>query len=108
VDGLTLEPGHVIGLNITFSNLSGSDASEFSGTWTGLFETHSFVDFILQDYGDPDFDGDYDLADAAVLQACFSGTAPRTPACIDMDFDQDNDVDLDDYVNFANRLTGPQ
>jgi len=108
VDGLTLEPGRVIGLNITFSNSSGSDGSEYSGTWTGLFETHSLVDFILQEYGDPDFDGDYDLADAAVLQACYSGTAPRIPACIDMDFDGDDDVDLDDYASFEARLTGPQ
>lgn len=108
VDGLTLEPGHVIGLNITFSTYSGSNGSEYSGTWTGLFETHGFVDFILQDYGDPDFDGDYDLADAAVLQTCFSGAAPRTPPCIDMDFDDDDDVDLDDYASFEARLTGPQ
>lgn len=48
VDGLTLDPGHVIGLNVTFSNYEDSDGSEFSGTWTGLFETHSFVDFRLQ------------------------------------------------------------
>ncbi len=47
VEGLRLTPGQVIGLNVTFSNLSGSSAAEFSGTWTSLFETHAYVDFTL-------------------------------------------------------------
>lgn len=47
VNGLTLAPGHVIGLNVTMSNYEGSGGEEFSGTWTSLFETHSYVDFEL-------------------------------------------------------------
>jgi len=47
VRGLRLRHGQVIGLNVTFSNLSGASGSEFSGIWTSLFETHSYVDFML-------------------------------------------------------------
>jgi hypothetical protein len=47
VNGLTLQAGQVIGVNVTMSNYDGSDGNEFSGTWTSLFETHSYVDFPL-------------------------------------------------------------
>jgi hypothetical protein len=57
VDGLTLVPGHLLGLNLTVSNYSNSDANEFSGTWTNLFETHSYVDFTLGMAGDVNCDG---------------------------------------------------
>jgi hypothetical protein len=45
--GLTLENGRVIGLNVTMSHYDSADNSEFSGGWTSLFETHSYVDFTL-------------------------------------------------------------
>lgn len=107
VDGLTLAPGHVIGLNVTVSNLVGSSGAEFSGTWTSLFEPHSFVDFTLQLLGDHDIDGDFDLADFAVMQDCLA-EASVGGECGIMDLDGDGDVDLGDYVLFEAELTGPQ
>jgi len=47
VTGLRLTPDRVLGLNVTMSNFEDSDGSEFSGTWTSLFETHSYVDLTL-------------------------------------------------------------
>ena len=47
VNGLTLVPGQVLGLNVTMSNFAGSNGGEFAGTWTSLFEIHSYVDFQL-------------------------------------------------------------
>ncbi|UCG17578.1 MAG: hypothetical protein JSV19_06010 [Phycisphaerales bacterium] len=108
VDGLTLTPGHVIGINITFSNYYGSDGGEFSGMWTSLFETHSYVDFILQQRGDADCDGDVDLADFTIFQQCYTGDGgTMNPTCLDMDFDGDDDVDENDYAQFDAVLTGP-
>jgi concanavalin A-like lectin/glucanase superfamily protein len=45
--GLTLTAGRVIGLDVTMSNFEDSNAAEFSGTWTSLFETHAYVDLPL-------------------------------------------------------------
>ncbi|MCK4660372.1 MAG: hypothetical protein KAV82_12690 [Phycisphaerae bacterium] len=108
VNGLTLLGGRVIGINITFSNTDGSDGAEFSGTWTNLFETHSFVDFELQRRGDYDRDADVDLKDFAAFQGCFTdpGGLMSLP-CRVMDFDSDNDVDLGDYAEFEKALVGP-
>ncbi|NTV04098.1 fibronectin type III domain-containing protein, partial [bacterium] len=47
VQGLTLEQGRVLGLNLTVAPVVGSDAWEYSAAWSGLFETHSYVDFTL-------------------------------------------------------------
>ena len=59
-------------MNITCSNLAGSDESEFSGVWTSLFEPHSLVDFQLGSRpGDIDLDGDIDLGDLTALLASF-------------------------------------
>jgi predicted outer membrane repeat protein len=71
--GLRLNPGQVMGFNITFSNYSGSTGSEFSGTWTGLFETHSYVDYTLSETGDIDGDGLDAVEEAA------AGTDPLDP-----------------------------
>ena len=84
VDGLRLNAGQVIGLNVTFSNYSGSSGSEFSGTWTGLFETHSFVDYTLSGTGDIDGDG---------LDAAAEGAAGTDPLDPDTDDDGLNDGD---------------
>lgn len=110
VDGLTLTEGQIIGLNVTFSNLSGSNSSEFSGTWTGLFETHSFVDFVLEPHTPADFDGDgdVDMKDFAHFQVCLTGAdvAQTVEACLDARLDGDTDVDGDDFIRFGACLSG--
>lgn len=105
VDGLTLAPGELIGLNVTASNYSGSDGNEFSGTWTGLFETHAYVDFTLQLTGDVDLDTDYDLRDFAGLQGCGGGAIPG--ACELVDLSGDDVIDVADLELFADAMTGP-
>ncbi|MBA4378861.1 MAG: hypothetical protein C0395_09475 [Gemmatimonas sp.] len=45
--GLTLEQGRVLGLNVTVAPVVGSDVWEYSAAWSGLFETHSYVDVTL-------------------------------------------------------------
>ena len=62
---------------------------------------------------DADADGDVDLADFGIFQACFNGpnrpwrgSAPqRNCACFDQDMD--NDVDLTDFGAFQARFNGP-
>jgi hypothetical protein len=58
--------------------------------------------------GDADHDGDVDLADFALLQACLTGPAggPVGSACNPFDLDTDDDVDLFDIAEFANVFTG--
>ena len=66
VDGLRLEANRTIGLNVTCSNLAGSTSDEYSGTWTGLFETHSYEIFPLEPHfrpGDTNCDGAVDFGD---------------------------------------------
>ncbi|MEW6250798.1 MAG: hypothetical protein AB1716_09130 [Planctomycetota bacterium] len=109
VDGLTLAPGHVIGLNVTCSNISGSSGAEYSGTWTGVFETHALVDFSIQQRGDAGLDGDFDLADFAALQDCYSGAGGGLGSgCAVMDLDSDGDVDAADFVLFGVLFAGPR
>lgn len=111
VDGLTLTPGHVIGLNITCSNYSGSGGGEFSGVWTSLFEPHALVDFALAKIilGDLDDDDDVDQTDFGLLQLCFSGrnVAQTLPGCAIALLDGDADVDGDDVSVFLGCMTGP-
>ena len=60
--------------------------------------------------GDFDEDGDLDMIDFAVFQACFTGTdvGPRPARCRCADFDGDRDVDAEDYAAFELFLAGPQ
>jgi hypothetical protein len=60
--------------------------------------------------GDCDNDGDVDLADFALFQACFSG--PNRPptsvtGCAAVDLDDDGDVDLADFGVFQRCFNGP-
>jgi len=60
--------------------------------------------------GDADRDGDVDLSDFAMFQACFNG--PNRPAqlvveCAPMDNDGDGDVDLVDFASFQACFNGP-
>ncbi|MFQ5415186.1 MAG: TIGR03790 family protein [Phycisphaerae bacterium] len=61
--------------------------------------------------GDADGDGDVDVADAAMLQGCFTGddpTATPTAACLAaFDVNCDGDVDRADFACFVASLTGP-
>jgi len=68
----------------------------------------------LPNLSDPDGDGDMDLLDLGSLQNCFSGShdspyfEPPDSQCLDkFDFDLDGDIDSDDLMLFAGRLSGP-
>ena len=55
--------------------------------------------------GDFDYDGDTDLRDFAVFQACYTGGS--CPGFADVDLDNDGDTDVADYLQFATHLNGP-
>jgi len=59
---------------------------------------------------DLDADGDGDLMDYARFQACYTGSAggPVAAECRIVDYDCDDDVDLDDYKVFEGGLVGPK
>jgi hypothetical protein len=59
--------------------------------------------------GDGDLDGDVDLADFQLLQACYSGTEmPATALCrCSFDLDDDTDIDRDDLNGFTSLIGGP-
>ena len=75
VEGLQFMPGRIFGISVT---LSDSPGDEFAGSWTGLFETHGFVDFMLSGTGDLDGDG---------LDAAAEATAQTDPLDPDTDGD---------------------
>ncbi|MFH0981214.1 MAG: proprotein convertase P-domain-containing protein [Planctomycetota bacterium] len=62
--------------------------------------------------GDGDFNGDgaTDLADFAAFQRCFTGSdaGPLPPGCQVLNFDCDRDVDLEDFSEFIDNVTGPR
>lgn len=65
--------------------------------------------------GDVNDDGDIDHRDVARQQNCFSGpanapgfTAPAMECVIPLDFDGDEDVDLDDYRQMQREVSGPR
>lgn len=58
--------------------------------------------------GDTDGDGDADLADWARFQRCYqTATWPDAGACVQVDFDLDEDVDAADAAALATHLDGP-
>ncbi len=72
------------------------------------------VDMGADEYTpNPDFDGDgdVDLTDFTVFQACFNGPnqpVPPPPVCnVNSDMDGDGDVDLIDFSMFARCFAGP-
>ena len=58
---------------------------------------------------DYDGDGDVDMDDFGMLQACMAGpfAAPAEPACEAIDLDGDSDVDQTDFGLFQQCLNGP-
>lgn len=60
-------------------------------------------------WGDFDGDCDIDLRDVTCLQECFSGVGGGVPgaACAVGDFGGDDDIDADDWLLFADEVTGP-
>ncbi|HUU83895.1 MAG TPA: sialidase family protein [Phycisphaerae bacterium] len=57
--------------------------------------------------GDHECDGDTDLFDFRAFQACFTVTGPVSSDCLAFDFDGDDNVDGDDYVEFEGAFGGP-
>lgn len=58
--------------------------------------------------GDADADGDLDLADIAIFQACFTnGSVLLMPPCDQFDMEPDADIDLRDYWSLMGSFTGP-
>lgn len=59
--------------------------------------------------GDATGDGMVDLNDYAVMDSCLTGpgNGPLLPVCGTLDFDGDNDVDLDDFAELAKLLSTP-
>jgi hypothetical protein len=109
VDGLTLWPGHVIGLSLTVSNYSGSNGGEFSGTWTSLFETFALVDFVLQLPGDVNCDAAVDFDDINPFVAALvsrEGYEATYPDCTwwNGDCNASGTVDFDDINPFVTLL----
>jgi hypothetical protein len=109
VDGLTLWPGHVIGLSLTVSNYSGSNGGEFSGTWTSLFETFALVDLRFQLPGDVNCDGTVDFDDINPFVAALvsrEGYEASYPDCTwwNGDCNASGSVDFDDINPFVTLL----
>lgn len=57
--------------------------------------------------GDHDCDGDGDLVDFQAFQSCFAPSGPVIAACELFDFDADDDVDLNDFLQFEGSIDGP-
>ena len=58
--------------------------------------------------GDFDADGDVDVADFAVLQSCIPTPPERAfPCMVIFDYDGDQAVGLNDFVEFTTAFTGP-
>jgi hypothetical protein len=59
--------------------------------------------------GDLDADNDIDMRDIASFQRCFTGRGPviLDPVCDSFDFEPDGDVDIDEFAELAESMTGP-
>lgn len=64
---------------------------------------------VAASQGDFDHDGDVDVEDFAMFQACFNGPGrpPAQPGCEEGDLDHDSDVDIGDFGLFQACFNGP-
>ena len=116
VDGLRLDEGREIGLNITVTPLTGSDSNEYSGTWTGLFETHAYENFTLEapvpfSLGDLNCDGGTDIFDIDAFVLAITNAAGYAGAYPDCDINladcnQDGTPDVFDIDAFVALIIG--
>ena len=77
----------------------------------GGIDAFTVAAFQCVDVGNGDFepDDDVDLADFAAFQRCFGETdVSSNPTCQPGDMNGDKAIDLDDYVEFASAMDGPQ
>jgi hypothetical protein len=97
---------NVAGGHIHVGGLAGlSDTIEATEITLRTLITH--LDTLVLIPGDFDNDGDVDLNDFDIFQACASGPAiPLNPGCEDKDFDSDNDVDQSDFGIFQRCISG--
>ncbi len=64
--------------------------------------------FTWNGAGDADGDSDVDLADYAAFYDCLGGPgAPAPPGCEDLDFNANDEVDMNDFTGFQSVFTGP-
>ncbi len=71
--------------------------------------TYDNVEVLAFARGDVEPDGDVDLDDFKILQACFAGANRpyRWPECELIDLDADGDIDLADFTSFQTCFNGP-
>lgn len=88
---------------------TGGRVPSFSGGQVAWVDSDGLYLATLAARGDYDADGDYDLADFAALQRCFTGAdqGPAGAGCEAFTYDGDDDVDVADFVVFAEDFSGP-
>ncbi len=81
------------------------NCSGFGGSWEGAFTDCGPPDPCAAAPGDGDEDGDVDLADFMLFQACHGASATGT--CAAFDLNDDDAIDNTDLDLFIAALTGP-
>ncbi len=81
-----------------------ADYETFYGNWD---ESDALFSVVPGASGDVEPDGDVDLADFAAFQECMGAVAAGVCAEA-FEFVEDGVIDLNDYVELASRMTGPQ
>jgi hypothetical protein len=79
---------------------------DFGGTIGPEYDL-AFASLLLPTAGDGDCDTDVDMHDFAAFQACYTETGPVGDGCDHFDFDDDDNVDYDDFLELVAVLSGP-
>jgi len=116
-DGADLaDGGHYTGATtatLVVSNADSSDVAGYRCVVTGgcgsAVSEEAALTVSSVATADFDVDGDVDLSDFALFQACFNGPnrEPKTTCQVDADLDGDGDVDLTDFATFQACFNGP-